>query len=148
MYPTNLHSYEQLLEHRNTDTSYKKSVTKASILYPVLTVFCELYDKEEAATRLEDFSKEDLKNCTLQYWYPSESSELHWFAGTDQHGVATTGFPINGKEALKQIEEECKYSNYFWELSAVKQGYTPSTLMACRYYRYPMPFNLLFPPST
>ncbi|MEL0635217.1 hypothetical protein V6259_00360 [Marinomonas sp. TI.3.20] len=147
MYPTNLHTYEQLLEHRNTDktdTSYKESITKASILYPVLTVFCELYGREEAATRLEGFSKEELKNCTLQYWYPSESSEIHWFSGTDQHGVATTDFPINGKDALGHIKEECEHLNGFWQLSAVSKGHMPLTLMACRYYRYPMPFNLLF----
>jgi len=119
-------------------------VTKASILYPVLTVFCELYGREETATRLEDFSKEDLKHCTLQYWYPNEASEEHLFSGTDQHGVATTDFPINGKAAVEHVEEECKHSNVFWELSAVKQGYLPLVLMACRYYRYPVPFNLLF----
>jgi hypothetical protein len=148
MYPTNLYSYEQLLDHRNkekTDSSYKESVTKASILYPVLTVFCELYGREETATRLEDFSKEDLKHCTLQYWYPNEASEEYLLSGTDQHGVATTDFPINGKLALEHVEEECKHSNFFWQLSAVKKGYLPLVLMACRYYRYPVPFNLLFP---
>jgi hypothetical protein len=151
MYPTNLYSYEQLIDHRNKekpDSSYKESVTKASILYPVLTVFCELYDREEAATRLEDFSKEDLKHCTLQYWYPNEASEEHLFTGTDQHGVATTGCPINGKLALEHVEEECKYSNFFWQLSAVKKGYLPLVLMACRHYRYPVPFNLLFPENS
>ena len=148
MYPTNLYSYEQLLDHRNkekTDSSYKESVTKASILYPVLTVFCELYGREETATRLEDFSKEDLKHCTLQYWYTNEASEKYLLSGTDQHGVATTDFPINGKLALEHVEEECKHSNFFWQLSAVKKGYLPLVLMACRYYRYPVPFNLLFP---
>lgn len=148
MYPTNLYTYEQLLDHRNKekqDSSYKESVTKASILYPVLTVFCELYGREEAAIRLEDFSKEDLKHCTLQYWYPNEASEEYLFSGADQHGVATTDFPINGKAALEHVEEESQYSNFFWELSAVKQGYLPLVLMACRHYRYPVPFNLLFP---
>ncbi|NLU97844.1 hypothetical protein B6N13_06975 [Marinomonas sp. UCMA 3892] len=148
MYPTNLHSYEQLLEHRNkdkTDSSYKESVTKASILYPTLTILCELYGREEAAKQLEGFSSEHLKHCTLQYWYPNEASEEHVFSGTDQHGVATTDFPINGKAALEHVEEESQYSNFFWELSAVKQGYLPLVLMACRHYRYPVPFNLLFP---
>lgn len=148
MYPTNLDSYEQLLEHRNkgkTDSSYKESVTKASILYPALIVFCELYGIEETAKKLEDFGTENLKHCTLQYWYPNESSEEYFFLGTDQHGVATTDFPMNGNAALGHVEEECKHSNFFWALSAVKRGYLPLTLMACRHYRYPVPFNLLFP---
>ena len=148
MYPCNLHSYEQLLEHKNTDKTqkdYKDSVTKASILYPVLTIFAELYEQEEISGRLESFTNEYLKNCTLQYWYPSEISEENLFTGAAQHGLATTGFPINGKAALKHVKEECKHSNYFWQLSAVAKGHMPLTLMACRYYRYPMPFNLLFP---
>lgn len=148
MSPTNLYSYEQLLDHSNkekTDSSYKESVTKASILYPVLTVFCELYGREETAKQLEEFSSGHLKHCTLQYWYSNEASEEHFFSGTDQHGVATTGFPINGKLALEHVEEECKHSNFFWQLSAVKQGYLPLVLMACRHYRYPVPFNLLLP---
>lgn len=148
MYPTNLHAYEQLLEHRNKekmDIVYKESMTKASILYPALTLFCNLYDMPDLAEILEEFCNKSLKHCTLQYWYPNETSEEYFFSGTNQHGVATTNFPINGVAAVKHVKEECKHSNFFWELSAVKQGYTPLALVACRHYRYPTPFNLLFP---
>lgn len=148
MYPTNLYTYEQLLEHRNkekTDIVYKESMTKASILYPALTLFCNLYDVPDLAELLEEFCNKNLKHCTFQYWYPNEASEEYFFSGTNQHGVATTNFPINGITAIKHVKEECKHSNFFWELSAVKAGYTPLVLVACRYYRYPTPFNLLFP---
>ena len=147
MYLTNLYSYEQLLEHRNkdiADTAYKESVTKASILYPTLSIYSELYGMSKVGGRLEDFSNKELAHCTLQYWYPNQASEKHLFSGIGQHGVATTNLPINGKIALEHVREECKQSNFFWELSAVKQGYLPLTLMACRYHRYPMPLNLLF----
>lgn len=147
MYPTNLYSYEQLLEHSNKDkenSSYKESVTNASILYPVLTVFCELYGIESLATKLEDFSKENLKHCMFQYWYPSKTSEDFFLSNYEQHGVTTINFPINGKAALEHVKEESMHSNFFWELSAVKQGYLPLVLMACRRYRYPVPLNLLF----
>ncbi|MFK3866196.1 hypothetical protein [Pseudoalteromonas rhizosphaerae] len=148
MYPTNLYTYEQLLEHRNkekTDMDYKESMTKASILYPAITLFCELYEMKDLAEVLEDFCNKNLKHCTLQYWYPNEISEDYLFSGANQHGIATTNFPINGKAAREHVEEECKHSNFFWELTAVKQGYMPLVLVACRFYRYPMPFNLLFP---
>ncbi len=148
MYPTNLYTYEQLLEHRNkekTDMDYKESMTKASVLYPAITLFCNLYDTPDLAEILEEFCDKNLKHCTLQYCYPNEISEDYLFSGANQHGVATTNFPINGKLARKHVEEECKHSNFFWGLTAVKQGYMPLVLVACRYYRYPIPFNLLFP---
>lgn len=148
MYPTNLYTYEQLLEHRNkekTDMDYKESMTKASILYPAITLFCELYEMKDLTEVLEDFCNKNLKHCTLQYWYPNEISEDYLFSGANQHGIATTNFPINGKAAREHVEEECKHSNFFWELTAVRQGYMPLVLVACRFYRYPMPFNLLFP---
>lgn len=148
MYPTNLYTYEQLLEHRNkekTDMDYKESMTKASVLYPAIILFCNLYDTPDLAEILEEFCDKNLKHCTLQYWYPNEISEDYLFSGANQHGVATTNFPINGKLARKHVEEECKHSNFFWELTAVKQGYMPLVLVACRYYRYPIPFHLLFP---
>lgn len=148
MYPTTLDSYGQLLGHYNkekTDILYKESMTKASILYPAITLFCELYEMKDLAEVLEDFCNKNLKHCTLQYWYPNEISEDYLFSGANQHGITTTNFPINGKAAREHVEEECKHSNFFWELSAVKQGYMPLVLVACRFYRYPMPFNLLFP---
>ena len=146
MYPCNLSTYEQLLEHRNKekgDKEYRKKVTQGSILYPVLAVFCRLYNANSAGQFLENFAKDNLTHCTLQYWYPNESTEQELYVNKKTHGVATTGFPMNPLKAIEHVVDECKQSDFFWQLSAVKEGYLPLVLLACRYYRYPMPFHVL-----
>ncbi|MBT8499761.1 hypothetical protein DH20_09740 [Pantoea agglomerans] len=61
MYPIIYDSYEKLLGHCSldkTDNVYKDKVTGASILYPLLAVFCALYKLDSLSQELEDFSKE------------------------------------------------------------------------------------------
>ncbi|MFA9394747.1 MAG: hypothetical protein ACERJ1_08535 [Halodesulfovibrio sp.] len=146
MYPCNLNTYEQLLDHQNkekADEEYRKKVTQGSILYPALALFCGLYKADRAGQLLEDFANDNLAHSTLQYWYPNESTEQEFYTNKKTHGVATTGFPMNPLKAIEHVVDECKQSDFFWQLSAVKKGYLPLVLLACRYYRYPMPFHVL-----
>jgi len=58
-----VNSYEKLLEHRKkdkTDNSYKNKVTEASILYPLLVLFCSLYKLASVSQDLEKFAKDKL----------------------------------------------------------------------------------------
>lgn len=62
MYPIIYETYEKLIEHRNkdkTDKIYKNKVTEASILYPLLTVFCSLYKLDSLSKDLEEFATEN-----------------------------------------------------------------------------------------
>jgi len=96
MYPTTLNSYEKLLEHKNKDKSdinYKKKVTNASVLYPLLAVFCALYEMNEENKELEDFAKNQLAHTTLQYWYPNKNSEIKMYSNSDMHGSCSHTFP-------------------------------------------------------
>lgn len=146
MYPTIYNSYEKLLEHKKKDKSddgYKHKATEASVLYPLLTIFCALYKLEPISQELEQFTNNELKHCTLQYWYPNQYSEQYMYSDDDSHGSSSTDFPTNGNTALEHIAQECKHSDSFREMSAVTKNKSPLLLTACRYYRYPVPFHYI-----
>lgn len=146
MYPIAEESYEKLLEHRNknkADANYKRKATNASILYPLLAVFSKLYNLDEIGQELENFAKDKLSHCTLQYWYPNEYSEQHMYSNFDLHGSASTDFPMNGEQALAHISNECTHADFFKQMSAAAMGKAPLILTACRCYRYPVPFHFI-----
>ncbi|HHF2899888.1 TPA: hypothetical protein ACPJZU_002436 [Vibrio alginolyticus] len=146
MYPIVHNSYEKLLEHRNKDkahSNYKNKVTEASVLYPLLTVFCSLYKLDSVSQDLEKFATEKLAHSTLQYWYPNQHSEDAMYSNSDTHGSASTDFPMNSSSALEHIKQECSEADSFKKMSAVTEGKAPLVLTACRCYRYPVPFHYL-----
>lgn len=146
MYPTTLETYEQLLEHQHKDKEddkYKIKVSQGSILYPLLSLYCGLYKVEDASKQLKEFVDKNLEHCTLQYWYPNQLSEKIFYLNSDMHGAASTNFPIDAVKTIDHVAKECQESNFFWQLSAVKKGYLPLIFLACRHYRYPVPFHVL-----
>ncbi|MCG9752069.1 hypothetical protein L1D54_16450 [Vibrio brasiliensis] len=146
MYPIVYNSFEKLLEHKNkdrTDATYKIKVTEASILYPLLTVFCSLYELNSVSQELEKFATDKLAHCTLQYWYPNEYSEKYMYSNSDMHGSGSTNFPMNNDLALEHIAQECDSSDSFKKMSAVVEDRLPLILTACRCYRYPVPFHFI-----
>lgn len=146
MYPTVHESYENLLEHRKkdkADKSYKEKATEASILYPLLAVFCSLYKLDSIGQELEKFATDNLAHCTLQYWYPNQYSEQSMYSNSDMHGSASTNFPMNGKLAIGHVVQECDNTDSFKKMSAVTKKKAPLVLTACRCYRYPVPFHYI-----
>lgn len=146
MYPIVHNSYEKLLEHRikdKSDNSYKNKATEASILYPLLVVFCSLYKLDSVSKELEEFATDKLAHSTLQYWYPNQHSEQCMYSNSDMHGSASTNFPMNGSLALEHITQECGNADSFKKMSAISKGKAPLVLTACRCYRYPVPFHYL-----
>lgn len=143
MYPIVHDFYEELLIHKNKDKSdkdYKKRVTEASILYPLLSVFCALYKLDSTGKELEEFAINKLTHTTLQYWYPNQQSEQNMYSNTATHGASSTDFPINRNTVLKHILRECNDSDSFKSMSAVTKNKKPLILTACRCHRYPVPF--------
>ena len=81
----------------------------------------------------------------MQIWSPDISSEEHLYKNTDLHGVGLTEISFEELDtAFNQIKEECKENKAINELSAVKNGYAPILLMACRHYRLPVPYHFFF----
>jgi len=142
-YPSNIQDYMELVLHPidNSDT-YRQSVTKGSILYPLLAFFANVFKNEEMNTTIREVLKKYSPKCTSQIWHPDEDSENHLYKNSDIHGLCVTGITYDDiNSAFKQIEENCKLDQHLTKLSAIKYNFFPIILTACRHYRLPVPYH-------
>jgi hypothetical protein len=148
-YPCILESYSDLLLHPKKEVSYRINVTKGSILYPTIALFAALLDDEETYSNVGYFKKNHLDHCTFQLWFPDVFSEEYFYTNNQTHGAVLTDVPVERpiKDFLTQIFDECKQSDHFYDLSAVKYGFEPLIFVACRHYRLPLPTNLYYSES-
>ncbi len=145
-YPCVLHAYGDLLEHpRSTDAAYRENATNASILYPTIAIWAALLGDNATYRKSATVKKELLQHCTYQFWYPDDRSEAHFYTNGDHHGAALADLPIDRsrEDFLSQVFGECERSAQFKELSAVKFGWWPLVVIACRNYRLPLPLHVL-----
>lgn len=144
-YPSVLCSYTELLEHpKSRDDDYRKNATSGSILYPVIALWAALLQDEELYGEVSRV-QELMQHCTYQLWYPDERSEDHFYKNSDAHGAVLANLALNTSvgEFLAQVFGECEETKHFEELSAVKYGWWPLIIVACRNYRLPVPLHLL-----
>jgi hypothetical protein len=144
-YPSTLGAYGDLLAHpKLRDDEYRKEVTAGSILYPLIAVWAALLDEHEVYEEIAALKRELLSHCTFQYWFPDESTEAHLYIGGGPHGATLTDVCVDRPEAdlLDQLFSECE-APYFEDLSAVKFGWWPLVVVACRHHRLPLPLHLL-----
>lgn len=145
-YPCTLGAYRELIEHpKRQDDEYRKEVTEGSILYPLMAVWAALLDDHEAYEEIAALKREVLSHCTFQYWFPDEATEAHLYTGGGSHGATLTNVCVDRPEAdlLDQLFSECEAAPHFEELSAVKFGWWPLVVVACRHHRLPLPLHLL-----
>jgi hypothetical protein len=145
-YPCVFRAYSDLLEHpKSVDTDYRESATSASVLYPTIALWCALLDDGSTYAKVATMKKNLLEHCTFQFWYPDETSETHFYDNSAVHGAALANLAIDRskEEFLAQVFDECKHSPQFKDLSAVKFGWWPLIVVACRHYRLPLPMHLL-----
>lgn len=145
-YPCLLDAYRDLLEHpKSSDSDYRENATSASVLYPSIALWAALLDDEATYSKVATMKRDLLQHCTFQFWYPDDHSETHFYTNRDNHGAALVGLAIDRsrEEFLAQVFGECEHSSHFSELSAVKFGWWPLIVVACRHYRLPLPLHLL-----
>lgn len=145
-YPCILNSYSELLLHpKSRDNEYRKDVTSGSILYPIIALWTALLDDEETYHKVALLKQEHLQHCTFQLWYPDEHSEEYFYTDSDSHGAVLTHVCVERpkEEFLAQVFGECNQSPHFKELSAIKLGWWPLIVVACRHYRLPLPLQLI-----
>jgi len=134
------------LEHPNSrDSEYRENATIASILYPIVALWAALLDDDEVYRKVARMKQELLQHCTFQFWYPDDQSEAHFYTNSDAHGATLADLALDRpkEEFLGQVFGECDHSPQFKELSAVKFGWWPLIVVACRHYRLPLPLHLL-----
>lgn len=143
-YPCNVRAYHELLEHPQRDETYRQNATVGSILYPFISILAGVMEDQELYDAVKTFKEEQLQHCNFQYWYPNDTSEEHIYVNDDIHGANLSGIDVQAtpESLLKQVFDECENMRQFWELSAVKHGFWPLVLTACRHYRLPVPLHL------
>ncbi len=145
-YPSILNTYSDLLSHpKSGDNKYRESKTEASILYPTIAIWSALLSDSETFQKVAEFKQEHLQHCNFQFWYPDNSSEENFYTNKDAHGAVLSHVCVDRQENefLTQAFGECDKSPQFKELSAIKLGWWPLIVIACRHYRLPMPLHLL-----
>lgn len=144
-YPSTIRNYKDLIEHPLNDSNeYRVSVTKGSILYPLLSVFASVLRFSDLIPLMRTLKSEFLEDCNFQAWFLDETSEQHLYKNDDNHGGILSHLTIeNGEALLNEIFTECKNSSHFNELSAIKYQNWPMLLLACRHYRLPFPKHFL-----
>jgi hypothetical protein len=145
-YPCILESYADLLLHpKRDDAEYRKNVTSASVLYPLIALYSAFIGDLENYSHVARVRKEQLQNCNFQLWYPNDRSEECFYTNSDLHGAALSEINVeqSGEEFLAQVFGECERSPQFNDLTAVRNGWWPLIVIACRHYRLPLPIHLL-----
>lgn len=143
-YPCNIRVYHQLLNHPQRDDNYRQSATAGSILYPFISILAAIMEDRQLYDAVKGFKRDELQHCNFQYWYPNDTSEDHLYINNEVHGANLSGIDVEAEpeDLLKQVFDECDNMKQFWELSAVKHGFWPLLLTACRHYRLPIPLHL------
>jgi hypothetical protein len=145
-YPCILNSYGDLLSHPKIgDKEYRERVTGGSVLYPLIALWAALLRDTELYDGVALLKREHLQHCNLQFWYPDEHSEQHFYTNDDSHGAVLSRACVDRskEDFLAQVFGECDQMPHFKELSAVKFGWWPLIVVACRHYRLPLPLHLL-----
>lgn len=145
-YPCVLATYSELLEHpKSADDDYRKSATSASILYPSIALWAALIGDTETYNKVSAIKREQLQHCTFQFWYPDDTSEVHFYTDSNSHGATLANLAIDRpkEEFLAQAFGECERSPHFRDLSAIKTAWWPLIVIACRHYRLPLPLHFL-----
>jgi hypothetical protein len=141
-YPAALTDYADLLAHPKAQTDeYRREVTPGSVLIPTSFAFVAALKDLESIASLEELIEGPLAHCTLQLWLPDEDSEKHIYIDDAVHGAALADLPVtgSGQDLLKILATACKSPDGFKNLSAIKSGFFPLILTACRHYRLPVP---------
>jgi hypothetical protein len=144
-YPCNLQSYSELLEHpQRKDENYRQEVTKGSILFPMIALLAALLGDNDLYSKVQILKEKHLSHCNFQFWYPDDSSEEHFYTNGDIHGATLSHVCVDRSSDffLSQAFDECEHTPHFKTLSAVKNGFWPIILIACRHYRIPVPLHL------
>lgn len=147
LYPCNVNSYSELLEHPKQEPHYVEEVTQGSILYPLVAFWSSIVDNEQLYSEIQKIKKDHLKHCNFQYWYPDDDSEKHFYTNTDLHGATLSHLCIEktASEFKEQLIKECDKTTYFNTLSAIENNFPPLILIACRHYRIPIPIQFFNP---
>ncbi|WP_439894705.1 chemotaxis protein [Pseudomonas syringae] len=141
-YPTHVSRYRDLISHPLEKTEeYQRWHTSGSTLIPLVLLWATIDGASEHTQAFAEFANESLRHCCHQLWMVKDDSEGHIYKNDQRHGAVLTEIPItaDGVSAMSMLEVACKSDEAYQGLSAIRQGYGPLLIMACRHYRLPLP---------
>jgi len=141
-YPCVFSDYRDLAEHPRRQTEeYFQEATAGSSLIPLLAAWLHALGEQPSVQVLKRLVQEKLSHCNLQLWMPDLASEDELYVREEGHGCALSNLSLeSGAQALiDTIREACRRDKAFAALSAVKTGYWPLVLLACRHQGLPIP---------
>lgn len=141
-YPAALRDYVDIVAHPKAKTDeYQRGVTSGSVLLPLLLAWAAALGDHDSVAKIAELKAGPLAHCTLQLWMPDEDSEAHFYLNDLDHGTAVTDLPVSGagQDLLDIVVAASESANGFNNLSAMRSGFFPIVLTACRHYRLPVP---------
>jgi len=143
-YPAVFSDYGELLGHpQSEEIDYRERATSASILYPSISLWAALLGEMSIYEKIAKIKTDLMPHCTFQFWYPDETSEEHFYRNSDAHGAVLPNPVVekSPRELLEQAFGECDSASHTRSLSAVRCGWWPLIVIACRHHRMPLPLD-------
>jgi hypothetical protein len=146
-YPTCKTSYRDLLAHPVDRTdAYFQEATAASTLMPLLVIWARALGLAQVVNDMRELVARKLTHCTMQLWSVDETSEAHLYINDEQHGRAVVGLPVGDPDQIIAVLEEVRLAHPDLEkLSAIRAGWWPIVLTACRHWEIPVPTDFYSP---
>lgn len=141
-YPTSSDDYRNLINHpRARSQEYFEEATAGSTLIPLLAAWVTGFQCPDLLAQLAKLTAEKLGHCNMQLWTVAQDSEEHLYLNSATHGRAISDLVVieDGHALNNAIDEACKLDGAFDQLSAVKAGFEPIILLACRHWDLPIP---------
>ena len=142
-YPCVFTAYRDLIAHpREKSDSYRKEATSASILIPLLAAFLAALNDYKALEKNSSHSR--AMSCSIARFNYGFRTHRARKGSTRASMITAWRYVIyrslaTGSELLTTVNAACKASKDFDNLSAIKAGFWPIILTACRHFRLPVP---------
>jgi len=115
---------------------------QSSTLLTVLFEWCVVLDLYKVYNDIRELVQRDFSEVDLQIWYPDDKTEnfiykekAHVKTGSLRHSI---DLPSDFQEFKKQILEESKYIEPYYNFTSVKEGFWIVDLLASRHFRTPI----------
>lgn len=144
-YITTIDNYRDLIDFIDFSGGKNKfeKLTSASAFYPYLFLFLSQLKDDLGSSRIYSIKKEQLSHCNFQVFFFNRISEDYLYNNEEIHGATLPNVDVSSPEKfLEQLNFEVNnQKENFKNISAIKHGFYPIALLACRHYRLPVPIN-------
>ncbi|MGA1799361.1 hypothetical protein VH567_11340 [Sphingomonas sp. 4RDLI-65] len=147
-YPLRMGDYETLIRQEALrDDDRWLDATSATMIQPLLAAFAWGLGKQDIATEIDAFQKDELAHANFQAWVVNARTEDKLWSVGGLVGSSRGSLVIGDKasELIEALRGEVAGNTAHAQLSAIRLGHWPVLLLACRVNRLPPPPQLWLP---